>query len=355
MTRAGALQALRAAFADAGIDNPALDARLLLAAAANLRREDLICEPERELGRDELGRLQALARRRIAREPVSRILGRREFWGLALSLSPDVLDPRPETEILVETVLATFDRRRQEPLRVLDLGAGSGAILCALLSELPSAFGVAVEVSPAAAALARDNLAALGFARRSSVVVGRWDDALVGDFDIVVSNPPYIASGEIENLEPEVRRHDPRVALDGGKDGLDAYRAIARSLGGIIKPRGAFFFEIGAAQGEAVLKILAAAGMADLALTRDLAGHDRVAQGRLGAADEALRKQAPWRKTKKGLVLSSESSSARSPSESRAAAGSSRRLRSASAKRSRLTTSRETSSVGNTLDQLAAN
>ena len=351
-TRGEALQALRAALAEAGIENPALDAQLLVAAAASLRREDLVREPDMALEENVLTRLRALAARRIAvREPVSRILGRREFWGLRLALTPDVLDPRPDTETLVEAALAAVASRRGEELRIVDLGAGSGAILCALLSEMPNATGVAVEVSPKAAVVARDNLAAQGLATRSSVVVGHWDDALAGRFDLVVSNPPYIARGEIDRLSPEVRGHDPLLALDGGADGLDAYRAIAGSLGRLLTPQGAFFLEIGATQGEAVLDILGAEGMVNLTLTRDLAGHNRVAQGRAGRGS---RQQAPWRKAKKRLVLPSESSLARNPSESRAAAGFSPRLQSASAKRSRLTTSRETSPVGNKLDHLAA-
>jgi release factor glutamine methyltransferase len=318
MTAGAALRVLSAAFAEAGIDNPALDARLLLSAATGLKREDLIARPDRALEPDALTRLRPLAARRLDREPVSRILRRREFWGLPLRLTPDVLDPRPETETLVEAALAAFAPRRRDTLRVLDLGAGSGAILCALLSEWPNAFGVGVDVSSEAATVAKDNLAALGLAARSSVVVGHWDDSLTGRFDVVVSNPPYIASAEIDALEPEVRRHDPRRALDGGLEGLDAYRALAVSLGRIIAPRGAFFLEIGAAQGEPVLSLLAGAGLGDLALVRDLAGHDRVAQGRSLAA---AHQQGPWREAKKRLVLSSESSSAQSPSESRAAAG----------------------------------
>ncbi|HLH48557.1 MAG TPA: peptide chain release factor N(5)-glutamine methyltransferase, partial [Roseiarcus sp.] len=291
-TRGEALQALRAALTEAGIESPALDARLLVAAAAGLRREDLIREPDMALDEVVLTRLHALAARRIAREPVSRILGTREFWGLRLALTADVLDPRPETETLVEAALAAVASRRSEELRIVDLGAGSGAILCALLSELPNATGVAVEVSPKAAVLARDNLAAQGLTARSSVVVGHWGDALAERFDLVVSNPPYIARGEIDCLSPEVRRHDPLLALDGGADGLDAYRAIAGSLGRLLAPQGGFFLEIGATQGEAVLDILASAGMVNLTLTRDLAGHNRVAQGRGGRGS---RQQAPWR------------------------------------------------------------
>jgi len=362
MSRGEALKASSAALRAAGVENADREARLLLFAASGLGAIDLIVEPGAALGEAAAAQLERFLARRAAREPLSRIAGQREFWSLELAISPNVLDPRPDTETVVEAALAAFASRREEKLRILDLGAGSGAILCALLSELPNAFGVAAEISPEAAGVARANLAALGFAARSSVVVGSWAEALDGRFDIVVSNPPYIASAEIDNLAPEVRRHDPRLALDGGGDGLDAYRAIAGSLGRIIAPRGAFFLEIGAGQAEAVSSLLAEAGMGDVALVSDLAGHDRVAQGRpLATVDqnkqgvEKAAKQGSWRKTKKRLVLSSESSSARSPSESRAAAGSAGACRAPAPTRSRLTTSRETSSVGNTLDKVAAN
>lgn len=327
-SRGEAFKALTATLRAAGLDNADREARLLLVAASGLGAVDLVVEPGAALGEKAAAQLERFLARRAAREPLSRIVGQREFWSLKLAISPNVLDPRPDTETVVEAALAAFASRREERLRILDLGAGSGAILCALLSELPNAVGVAAEISPQAAGVARANLATLGFAARSRVVVGRWAEALDGRFDIVVSNPPYIASAEIDNLALEVRGHDPRLALDGGRDGLDAYRAIAGALGRIIAPRGAFFLEIGAGQGGAVSSLLTEAGMGDVALVRDLAGHDRVAQGRLleasdpdkqGVAQAA--KQGPWRETKKRLVLSSESSSARSPSESRAAAG----------------------------------
>jgi release factor glutamine methyltransferase len=256
VTRAAAVESLRVAFVEAGVENPRLDARLLVAAAGGLDREDLIRAPDQILDDDVLARLQVMAARRSAREPVSRILETREFWGLSLTLSPAALDPRPDTETLVEAAIAAFAARREERLRILDLGAGSGAILCALLRELPNAFGAAVEISPAAATLAGANLAALGFAERSSVVAGRWDEALAGRFDLVVSNPPYIASAEIDRLAPEVRHHDPRIALDGGRDGLDAYRALAAALCRLIAPGGAFFLAKGEKKTSAYVRIV---------------------------------------------------------------------------------------------------
>jgi release factor glutamine methyltransferase len=356
VTRAAAVAALRVAFIESGVENPSLDARLLVAAAAGVEREDLIRAPEQILDEDALARLQAMAARRRAREPVSRILERREFWGLSLKLSPAALDPRGDTETLVEAAIAAFAARREDRLRVLDLGAGSGAILCALLNALPNAFGVAVEISPAAAALAGVNLAALGFAERSSVVASRWDEALAGRFDLVVSNPPYIASLEIDRLAPEVRHYDPRIALDGGPDGLDAYRALGAALRRRVAPGGAFFLEIGADQAEPVLAILAAAGLGGLTVTRDLAGLTRVIAGQaLYTGELSPVEEATWRNAKKRLVLMSESSSAPKSGRKSRSRWLSRRLHSASAtERLRLTTSREISSVSNTLDHLAA-
>jgi release factor glutamine methyltransferase len=280
-TRADAIATLRGALGEADVESPALDARLLVRAAAGLAAEDLIRDPDRMLSVEERSRLRQMAERRIAREPISRIVQNREFWGLSFVISPDVLDPRPETETLVEAVLETFASRRDEPLRILDIGVGSGALLCALLSELPNAFGLGLDISPAAAEVARGNLSALGFADRSCVIVGAWTAALNDRFDIVVSNPPYIASNEIGGLAPEVRDYDPILALDGGVDGLNAYRAISMTLGHCLTPKfGAFFLEIGAGQAESVTAILTAAGLGDLTTRCDLGGRDRMVQGR---------------------------------------------------------------------------
>jgi release factor glutamine methyltransferase len=279
VTRAAALSALRVAFAEAGIDDGAVDARLLLCAAGGFDRTDLLRDPEQSLSAAALERLAPMAGRRAAGEPVSRILARREFWGLPLALSPAVLDPRPDTETLVAAVLTEFADRRAEPLRILDLGAGSGAILCALLTEFGAAAGFAIDVSAAAAAQARANLATCGLAKRSHVVVGSWGAALSDRFDIVVSNPPYIARDAIGGLAREVRDHDPTLALDGGLDGLDAYRQIAPQLAGFLRPGGRFFLEIGAGQAESVAAILAAQGLTRPATYADLTGLARVVAG----------------------------------------------------------------------------
>ncbi len=264
------------------VDEPAREAALLLAAAAGLRPAELIGAPEAPLGAA-APRIEAFAARRMAGEPLSRILGRREFWSLTLAVSPDVLDPRPETETIVEAALAAFAGRRGEALRALDLGVGSGALLCAILREFPAARGVGVDRSERATAIARANVEALGLARRAEIRTGDWGAGLDGPFDLIVSNPPYVRSDEIAGLAREVRDHDPRLALDGGADGLEAYRAILPQIAGLLAPcRGRFFVEVGAGQAEAVKGLAAEAGLADLAILPDLAGVARVVGGRLG-------------------------------------------------------------------------
>ena len=258
---------------------PAREARLLLAAAGALRASDLVGAPEAPLGAA-ARRVSAFAARRAAGEPLSRILGRREFWSLSLAISPDALDPRPETETIVEAALATFAARRGEPIALLDLGVGSGALLCALLSEFPAARGIGVDVSEGAANVARANVEALGLTNRAEIRLGDWGAGLDGPFDLIAANPPYVRSGEIATLAREVRDHDPRLALDGGEDGLDAYRALLPQIARLLAFEGWFFLEVGAGQAEAVEQIAAEAGLADLVIVPDLAGIARVVGGR---------------------------------------------------------------------------
>ena len=337
-TRLQALAALREDLAAAGVENFSLDARLILCEAGSFAAEDLIRAPERNLDAASLQRLRAMASRRTAKEPLSRILGRREFWGLPLTLSAAALDPRPETEVLVEAATSALRDLRRAPLRILDLGSGSGAILCALLSEFPEAHGVAVDVSPAAAALTRVNLESLGLSGRSTAIVGNWGDPLGGRYDVVVSNPPYVRSADMAALPREVRDYDPRLALDGGADGLDAYRLLAVALIRLLEPHGGrFFFEIGSGQADDVARILAGAGFGPLACAPDLAGRTRVIYGYFGA-NGPRDQEGSWREAKKGLVLDQESSSPCSASDSRGARG----ARDASAtERLRLTESRD--------------
>jgi release factor glutamine methyltransferase len=278
-SRAAAQRLLTQAFAAAGIESAALDARLILCAALGVDHADLVREPDHAIG-VAAEKLALLATRRIARAPVSRILGHREFYGLDFVLGPAALDPRPDTEILVDTILDTLRPRSDTPLRLLDLGVGSGAILAALLSKLPSAYGIGVDRSEAACRIARNNLARLELASRSAVVCGDWTAPLGGIFDAIVSNPPYIASAEIEGLAPEVRDHDPRAALDGGWDGLAAYRVLAPAVAALLAPGGFVAFEVGAAQSESVVTLLAATGALEtVSSVRDLGGHSRVVTG----------------------------------------------------------------------------
>lgn len=255
---------------------PALDARLLVAAVIGVAADRLVLVDDRPLTNDEIEAIDRAVARRLAGEPVARIIGTKEFWGLEFHLADATLVPRPDTEILVETALAWIDRqgRRDEPLRIIDIGTGSGAILIALLSALPNAIGLGIDLSEEAARAARDNAARLGFSARSQFAVGRWAECC-GPVDVIVSNPPYIASDVIRTLDREVRDHDPMLALDGGADGLDAYRAILGDLGRVMAPAGAAFLEIGFDQAEA-LRALADETRFDASVHRDLSGHDRV-------------------------------------------------------------------------------
>jgi release factor glutamine methyltransferase len=262
-----------AALAKAGCDQPRRRARQLAAGALNLSAAELLLDPQRNLDSGEAQRLAGLVKRMIGGEPLSRLLGRREFWGLDFELSPDTLDPRPDSETLVEAVLARMDRRT--PLTLLDLGTGSGCLLLALLSELPAAIGVGVDLSPAAAAMARRNAHRLQLADRCFFLAGNWGDAIGHRFDVVVTNPPYIATPMLRELPAVVRCYDPPCALDGGQDGLAAYRGIVASLTALLTPAGLFVAEIGADQAVDVVAMLTECGLFCEAVERDLAGLER--------------------------------------------------------------------------------
>jgi len=274
-TIAQAMDSLSALLKGAGIAEHHMDARLLVCAAFQIAHIDMVLRPDKAGGPGDLARLEAFAKRRLSREPVTRILGTRGFWSLDLAVRPNVLDPRPDTEVVVEACLDALGSRKGEPISILDLGTGSGAIIAALLSECPQARGTAVDLSADAVAAARRNLADLGLNDRGIVLHQSWTSPLHGPFDLVVSNPPYIETGALCSLDPEVREFDPPIALDGGLDGLDAYRAIAERIRDWLKPDGVLVLEIGAAQAAAVITIFASFGAKFLGLRQDYAGHDR--------------------------------------------------------------------------------
>jgi release factor glutamine methyltransferase len=278
-----ARRALTARFQSANVDSAELDARSLIGSVLGLDLTGLVAAAARILDRDEAECLEGLARRRIAGEPVARILGLKEFWGLPLRLSPATLVPRPDTETVVEAALEILraETKRDSPLRIADLGTGSGAILLALLSELPDAFGIGTDISVQALWTARDNARQLGFAARAAFVACDYAAALSGPFDLMVSNPPYIRSAEIAALDAEVRDHDPHRALDGGFDGLDAYRLIARQASRLLAPGGALVMEVGHGQSDDVQGLLTAAGVMPAGPPKaDLAGIRRAVRGR---------------------------------------------------------------------------
>ena len=269
-------------FREAGLDTPDLDARLIVGHVLGLDHAGLTRESERVLGQRALAAIDALAARRLAGEPVARILGVKEFWGLPFAVTPAVLVPRPETETVVETALARLDAAgmRERPLRIADLGTGSGAILLALLHELPQAFGIGTDCSVAAIETARANARRLGLAERAAVVACDFGAALRGGFDLVVTNPPYVASAEIATLAREVRDFDPMAALDGGADGLAAYRTIVADAGRLLAPGAFLVMEVGAGQSDAVSVLAGAAGLTAVATATDLAGIPRVVSAR---------------------------------------------------------------------------
>ena len=251
----------------------ARDARLLLAHAAGLPGDGLHRLADADVSPALLARYDALLARRRGGEPVARILGRRAFWTHVFRITPEVLDPRPETETLVALAL-------EDPFeRVLDLGTGSGCILVSLLSERRAATGLGTDLSDGALAVARDNARRAGVGDRAAFQRADWTAGLAGPFDLVVSNPPYIAGDEMADLSPEVRDHDPAMALTPGDDGLLAYRAIAAGVPGLLSPGGRCLVEIGWTQGRAVAEILARAGFAEVAVHPDLDGRDRVVAG----------------------------------------------------------------------------
>ncbi len=278
MTVREALRHGAATLEAAGVDNPRLDARLLLAHALGTSSEGLLLDPGRHV--DAAG-YDAVLRRRAAREPLALILGRREFWSLDFAVSPATLIPRGDSETLIETAQEVF-AQRPPPRRILDLGTGTGCLLLAALAEFSSSFGIGIDRSPAAAALAACNAAMLGMERRAAILCGDWATAVNGRFDLVLSNPPYIASGELNALMPEVARYEPHAALDGGMDGLNAYRHLISELARLLTPDGVAIFEVGRGQAEAVSRLARSAGLA-CSSRADLNGIERALVLRLAS------------------------------------------------------------------------
>jgi release factor glutamine methyltransferase len=278
-----ARRTLTARFRTNAIDSAELDARMLVGAALGLDLTGVIAAARRLLTSDQSIHLEDFARRRLAGEPVARILGLKEFWGLSLQLSAATLVPRPDTETVVELALEML-RAEPDPtrrLRIVDIGTGSGAILLALLSELPDAEGIGTDISVAALQTASSNAAHLGFAPRATFVACDYAAALSGPFDLVVSNPPYIRSAEIAGLATEVRNHDPLRALDGGADGLDAYRVLIAQAARLLAQRGALVVEVGHGQSGDIEHLMTTAGLTLQGPPKaDLAGIRRAVAGR---------------------------------------------------------------------------
>ena len=269
MTVDGAIADAARQLGAAGIADARREARLLLA-AAGLDNAAIIAHPERLLDGDQRGRLAELLRRRVSREPLSRILGWREFWSLRFALGPDTLDPRPDSETLIAAALELTGR--DKALSVLDLGTGSGCLLLAYLSEVPNAQGLGIDLSNGALAIAEANAKDLGLSARARFRQGDWGRGLDRQFDLILCNPPYIPGGDIAGLAPEVARFDPLLALGGGEDGLDAYRRLSDELPRLLRPGGFAILEMGDGQEASATAILARSGLAFRGSRRDLSG-----------------------------------------------------------------------------------
>jgi len=266
---------LRNHFLVAGIEDPMAEARILVGGIMGLTRTDFITKAEDHIPLAQEIEINAASGRRVRGEPVYRILGKRGFYGLELKISKDTLDPRPDTEVLVDLVLDLVKDRKSEPFEILDLGIGTGAICLALLANLPQARGTGTDLAHGALDTAAQNAEMNGLAERFLTIRSDWFENLSGPYDVIVSNPPYIRSDVVPTLDREVRDHDPVLALDGGADGLVAYRAIAAGAATFLKPDGIVAVESGFDQKIAIRKIFENAGFEEIAAAKDLAGNDR--------------------------------------------------------------------------------
>ena len=289
----------------AGIDNPGLDARLLFGYALGLDRAQLLSQSQRILTDDEAAILDALIVRRGKYEPVARIIGKREFWDLQFGLNEATLEPRPDSEILIEAVLSSFRRkpessgerprvkessaaaaatldsgfRRNDEIKILDLGTGTGCLLLSLLHEWKDATGVGIDIAPRAVEQATQNAVALRLNNRATFRVGNWLEGITDKFDVIISNPPYIAADVIPVLMPEVRNHDPIHALDGGEDGLTAYRFLIPQLKDFLNPQGVMAFEVGIGQARQIADLFRQGGFTNIEIHKDLGGIERCVSG----------------------------------------------------------------------------
>ena len=268
------LAAAAARLAAVGVVDSRHEARLVLALALDIEPAIVLGWPERPVEPRHVAAADALVARRAKREPLSRLRGKREFWSLDFALSPDTLDPRPDSETLIAAALADIPDRAAA-LRIVDFGVGTGCLLLALLSELPNAVGIGVDVVPGAVAVAEGNATSLGLGTRAEFWVGSWEARIDGQADVILANPPYIPTSEIGRLPPEVCAFDPRTALDGGPDGLSAYRPLGAAIRRLLRPGGAAYIEIGAGQRLQVARVFGEAGLTIGAVRRDLAGTER--------------------------------------------------------------------------------
>ena len=289
-TLAAVVAEARRRFAEAGLPDAAIEARILIGGLLTLSATEIFVGGDRALREDEVARVDAAVQRRLKREPVHRILGSREFHGLDLQMSRETLEPRPDTEILVDAMLPHLREAvaTKGSAHILDLGTGTGAIVLALLKEVPAARGMGSDISQDALATAAGNASRLGLGERFQTVHSRWFDEIAGQFDIIVSNPPYIPSSVIAGLDPEVRDFDPLVALDGGPDGLTPYRDIAADAARFLAPDGMLGVEIGFDQKTAVMEIFTCAGFILAQAERDYGGQDRVLVFRPGTGLQSI-------------------------------------------------------------------
>ena len=277
-TLQGCFQALRNQLAGKGIATSELDARLLIQAATRLDHAQVILHADRQINEQQLNALNKMAKRRLKHEPVSRILGTKEFYGRQFKISPAVLDPRPDTETLIDLALSATPKNLN--FDILDIGTGTGAIIITMLCERVNAFGIATDISSKALQIAEQNARNLKVNDRLQLIQTSWCDDINQLFDLIVSNPPYIASNKISQLAPDVKNHDPHLALDGGTDGLDPYREIARQVAARLKPDGIIMLEIGHDQAADVTEIFTTIGFTNhhkiQPVSKDFGGNDRV-------------------------------------------------------------------------------